>query len=325
MWLHRSLNKEGDHIVALNKMEEILVNINLGNVEFQLKENHDFSWLNSLGKVFCVFSQNDSGNISFGVDDGKEKFFVKVAGLKTIESVRTPEEAIASLKEAMPIYEDIKHPNLIELVKHYSLDNIYIAIFKWVDGDCLFDYWNFEKYHDNSQIVPPAKRFKQLPLEKRIKSVGVLFSFLSAVSKSNYVAVDFYDGSIIYDFSTETTTICDIDFFRKKPAINDMGEDFWGTKRLKAPEEYVNGAVIDEVTNVYTLGALIFSFFGNFTDADIRLRYKNNTFLPCTFENWELSKSCYDSVLKAVSIDRTARYASINEFFIAWNNALSAK
>lgn len=302
-----------------------MVSIYLGNVEFPLKEGHDFSWLNSLGKVFCVFSQNDSGNISFGVDDGKERYFVKVAGLKTAESVRTPEEAVASLKEAMPIYENIRHPNLIELVKHYSFSDIYIAIFKWADGDCLFDYWNFEKYHENPQIVPPVKRFKQLPLEKRIKSVEVLFSFLSAVSKSNYVAVDFYDGSILYDFSTEITTICDIDFFREKPTINDMGENFWGTKRLKAPEEYVDGAVIDEATNVYTLGALIFGFFGNFIDADIRLRYKKNAFVPCTFENWELSKSCYDIVLKAVSIDRTARYASIDEFFIAWNNALCAK
>lgn len=186
-----------------------MVNVQLGNVGFQLKENHDFSWLKSLGNVFCVFSQNDSGNISFGVEDGKEKYFVKTAGLKTAESVRTPEEAVASLKKAMPIYEDIKHPSLIRLVRHYALDDIYIAIFKWADGDCLFDHWNFEKYHDNPQIVPPAKRFKRLPPEKKIKSAGVLFSFLSAVSKSNYVAVDFYDGSIMYDFSADATTICD--------------------------------------------------------------------------------------------------------------------
>lgn len=302
-----------------------MVHVQLGNVGFLLKENHDFSWLSSLGNVFCVFSQNDSGNISFGVESGKEKYFVKAAGLKTAESVRTPEEAVAALKKAMPIYEDIKHPSLIRLVRHYVLDDIYIAVFKWADGDCLFDYWNAQKYHDNPQIVPPAKRFRQLPPEKRIKSVGVLFSFLSAVSKSGYVAVDFYDGSIIYDFSSDTTTICDIDFFRKKPGINDMGENYWGTKRLKAPEEYVKGAVIDKATNVFTLGALLFGFFGNFTDADIRLRYKENAFTPCTFENWELSKSCYNCVLKAVSADRTKRYASIDEFYIAWNNALSAE
>jgi len=55
--------------------------------------------------------------------------------------------------------------------------------------------------------------------------------------------------------------ICDIDFFREKPVINDMGQDWWGTKRFKAPEEYILGAKIDEDTNVFTLGALIFDFF----------------------------------------------------------------
>lgn len=302
-----------------------MVNIKLDSVDFSLKEEHDFSWLKSFGKVFAVFAQNDSGNISFGVDNGEEKYFIKVAGLKTIESIRTQQEAIAALKAAMPIYEDINHKNLIKLVKHYTLGEIYIAVFKWVDGDCLFDHWNFEKYYKNPQIVPPAKCFKQLPISKRIESADVLFSFLDTVSKNGYVAVDFYDGSIMYDFLRDTTTICDIDFFRKKPTFNDMGVDYWGTKRLKSPEEYVYGAVIDEATNVFALGALLFdSFFGNYTDAEVRQRYKMNAFTPCSFENWELSKGCYDVALKSVAIERSERYASIKEFYTAWNVALFA-
>lgn len=303
-----------------------MVNIKLDSVDFRLKEEHDFSWLKSFGKVFAVFAQNDSGNISFGVDNGEDKYFIKVAGLKTIESIRTQQEAIAALKAAMPIYEDINHENLIKLVKHYTLGEIYIAVFKWADGDCLFDHWNFEKYYKNPQIVPPAKCFKQLPISKRIESAGVLFSFLDTVSKNGYVAVDFYDGSIMYDFLRDTTTICDIDFFRKKPTFNDMGVDYWGTKRLKSPEEYVYGAVIDETTNVFALGALLFdSFFGNYTDAEVRQRYKMNAFTPCSFENWELSKACYDVALKSVAKERSERYASINEFYTAWNVALFAK
>lgn len=303
-----------------------MVNIKIDSVDFCLKEEHDFSWLKSFGKVFAVFAQNDSGNISFGVDNGEDKYFIKVAGLKTMESIRTQQEAIVALKEAIPIYEDINHKNLIKLVKHYTLGEIYIAVFKWADGDCLFDHWNFEKYFKNPQIVPPAKRFKQLPISKRIESADVLFSFLDTVSKNGYVAVDFYDGSIMYDFLGDTTTICDIDFFRKKPTFNDMGVDYWGTKRLKSPEEYIYGAVIDEATNVFALGALLFdSFFGNYTDAEVRHRYKMNAFTPCSIENWELSKACYDVVLKSVALERTERYASINEFYIAWNGALFAK
>lgn len=318
---------EGDHTLALRfYMEEIMVEYNLNGIKFFMKEEYNFSWLTKIGKVFAVFPQNDSGNISFGVDNSKEKFFIKVAGLKTAESVRTKEDAIASLIQAMPIYENIKHSNLISLVKHYYIHDIYIAIFKWVEGDCLFDYWNFEKYQNNPQIIPPSERFRKLPIAERIKSANVLFSFLDTVAKSGYVAVDFYDGSIMYDFNTNTTTICDIDFFRKKPTFNDMGENYFGTKRLKAPEEYILGATIDEATNVYTLGALLFSsFFGNYTDDEIQIRYQKNQFEPCSLENWDLSEACYKVVLKATSLDKSYRYATISEFQSAWNTALLTK
>ena len=52
----------------------------------------------------------------------------------------------------------------------------------------------------------------------------VLFSFLEHVNRKGYVAVDFYDGSIMYDFENHKMTLCDIDLFRKAPAVNDMGE-----------------------------------------------------------------------------------------------------
>ena len=126
----------------------------------------------------------------------------------------------------------------------------------------------------------------------------------------------------MYDFKNDRTTICDIDFFRKKPTYNDMGENFWGTKRLKAPEEYIYGAVIDEVTNVFTLGALILNFFGNYSKDDIKQMYQYNIFFPCTFENWELSREMYEVVTKAVSYDRKDRYNSITDFFVSWNAAL---
>lgn len=303
-----------------------MVNYAFDDVCFSLKAEWDFSWLKALGTVFAVFSQNDSGNISFGVNNGQDKYFVKVAGLRTVESIRTPAEAMESLRSAITIYEDIKHPNLIQLVKHYQFENLCIAVFKWAEGDCLFDYWNFKKYHANSQIIAPAERFKHLPIAQRIKSADTLFSFLDKVSKSGYVAVDFYDGSIMYDFFNDITTICDIDFFRKKPAKNDMGEDYWRTKRCKAPEEYLVDAAIDEATNVYTLGALLFNnYFGNYTESEVQLRYVKNQFIPCSFEKWDLNKACYDVALKAVELDRNKRYQSIEEFYMAWILALRTK
>ncbi|CEN79341.1 hypothetical protein [Paraclostridium sordellii] len=61
-----------------------MVRILLDEVEINLKEKEDFSWLKNYEKVFCVFDQQDSGNICFGVDDGKNKKFIKYAGAKTI-------------------------------------------------------------------------------------------------------------------------------------------------------------------------------------------------------------------------------------------------
>ena len=99
-----------------------------------------------------------------------------------------------------------------------------------------------------------------------------MFSFLQNVNRKGYVAVDFYDGSIMYDFKADKVTICDIDLFKKAPVVNDMGTDWYGTKRLKAPEEYRKGSVIDEQTNIFTLGALLFEFFGNYTAGEIKQR-----------------------------------------------------
>lgn len=56
----------------------------LDGVCFELREEYDFSWLKKFGIVFCVFDQQDSGNICFGVKRGSDKLFIKYAGVKTL-------------------------------------------------------------------------------------------------------------------------------------------------------------------------------------------------------------------------------------------------
>lgn len=38
-----------------------IITIHIDGVSFQLKEQHDFEWLKSMGNVFCVFDKQDSG------------------------------------------------------------------------------------------------------------------------------------------------------------------------------------------------------------------------------------------------------------------------
>lgn len=297
-----------------------MITQNIDNIFFEMEEAQDFSFLDKYGRVFQVFSQNDSGNISFGVENNKSKYFVKVAGAKTARAETSPQEAIKTLKQSVQIYKDLAHPNLIQLVDSFELNHLFVTVFRWSDGECLFDYWNFDDYK-RKKTASPREMFKWLSVEKRLNAFKVIFDFLMHTEARGYVAIDFYDGSLMYDFKKDALTICDIDFFRKSPSENDMGESFWGTKRLKSPEEYTLGSAIDSVTNVFTLGALIFNFFGSYSDEEMANIYAKNCFFPCRREAWELDSPLYDIALKAVNPDRADRYASICDFYNAWTNA----
>ncbi len=296
-------------------------NNKLDSIEFRLKEVHDFSWLKKYGTAFWVVDETGSGCVCIGMQDDERKYFCKIAGVNTVEADVSPKESVKILKNAVHLYNDLKHTNLIKIIEEYDYNQFYIVVFEWANGECLFDHWNFEKYQGDSNIKSPKEKFKELPVSRKLYAIEVLFSFLQNVNQKGYVAVDFYDGSIMYDFSTDVTTICDIDLFRKKPVINDKGIEWFGTKRLKAPEEYIEGCAIDEQTNIFTLGALIFEFFGSFSDKEIHQRYCNNQFLPCSFSNWQLSEESYKVAIKAVSLNKNERYLTLSEFFLEWKKA----
>jgi len=282
-------------------------NYKIDNFTYRLKEKADLHFLSNYGEVFCAFDENDSGNISFGTNNGKDKYFIKVAGAKTLNACVSPETAIKNLKNALPIYTDLKHLHLISLIEHFSYHDLYIAVFRWVDGECLFDHWNFEKYRENPTVISPANRFINLPLDKKLAAFSIVCSFFAHTAKQGYVAIDFYDGSIMYDFDSDKITICDIDLYRKSPAINDMGK-MWGSSRFMSPEEYELGATLDEVTNVFTLGAIAFMMFGSDTDH--------------SFEKWTANKDLYYVAAKATNADREKRYQSINAFITDWDNSI---
>ena len=293
----------------------------LDSIEFRLKELHDFIWLKKYGTAFWVVDETGSGCVCIGMKDSERKYFCKIAGVNTVEAEVSPKESVEILKKAVHLYNDLEHPNLTKIIEAYDYNQFYVVIFEWANGECLFDHWNFEKYQRDTTIKSPKEKFKELPVSKKLKVIEVLFSFLQNVNQKGYVAVDFYDGSIMYDFSTDVTTIFDIDLFRNAPVINDKGVEWFGTKRLKAPEEYIEGCAIDVQTNIFTLGALIFEFFGSFSDEEIHQRYCNNQFTPCSLSNWQLSEESYRVATKAVCLDKSERYLTLDEFFFEWKEA----
>lgn len=296
-----------------------MIKLKIDDIEFKLREYQDFSWLNNYGKVFLVIDETGSGCISFGIEKDNKKYFFKIAGAKTVEAEISEEESIKLLKEAVVKYQDIKHDNLIKYVDSFDYKEFFVVIYEFAEGECLFDHWNFDRYKKTKEVTPLMK-FKSLSIKKRLNVVEKLFSFFETFIDSGYVAVDFYDSSIMYDFENDEVTFCDIDLFRKLPTKNDLGKDYFGTKRLKAPEENELGATIDELTSEFTLGAIIFDMFSNIKN--IYERYEKGMFISNDFETFELSKDVYDVLIKATNYDRNNRYNSIKEFHKVFINAV---
>ena len=266
----------------------------IDGIPFKLKSTFDFSFMKEYGTVFKVYDDQDSGNICFGTEKDGQRYFVKFAGAPTEQYGGDPADAISRLKATLPIYSDLKHENLIELIEAKEIGDGFAMVFKWADGDCM------------GRMYPAAyRRFIQLPINDRLAVFSDILSFLECVVSRNYVAIDFYDGSIMYDFVNGKTTICDIDLFRKQPCVNDMGH-MWGNSRFQSPEEHQLGADIDEITNVYTLGATAFALFGEYNR---------------TREKWQLSDKLFEIATRAVSDDRANRQQTIRQFTAEWEAA----
>ncbi len=82
-----------------------------------------------------------------------------------------------------------------------------------------------------------------------------------AVAAAGYVAVDLYDGCVLYDFAAHTLRLIDLDLYRSGPYVLD-GDRAYGSSSYQPPEEVRRGATIDERSTVYTLGRMALVYLG---------------------------------------------------------------
>lgn len=265
------------------------------DLPYKLKTPFDFSFLSKFGKVFKVFDDQDSGNICFGVANGDNKYFVKFAGAPTERSRVSTEEAIERIKSTVPVYRDLAHPVLTRLIDAEETGSGFAMVFDWTDAECM-----------GRQYPLSRVKFMQMPIDTRLRVFDEILAFHTHVAKQGYVAIDFYDGCIMYDFNIGRTTLCDIEFYSKTPYKNPIGR-MWGSSRFMSPEEFELGAEIDEVTNVYTMGATAFALFGDERDRII--------------EKWNLNEKLFAIAKKAVGDDRNQRQQSISQFIEEWRMA----
>lgn len=96
-------------------------------------------------------------------------------------------------------------------------------------------------------------RFRSLPVPNILATLDTIYDAHVALTEHGFVASDFYDGCIIYDFDGAQTFLCDLDEYRPGPWKLERDRAY-GSTRFMAPEEFRRGATIDHVTNVFNLG-----------------------------------------------------------------------
>jgi serine/threonine-protein kinase len=269
----------------------------LDGIPYKLKEPFDFSFLSEYGKVFKIFDEQASGCICFGVSNGEHKYFIKFAGVKTVNNYDLPvSDAIARLKAAVIKYKEMAHPLLIRLIEAKEIGNGYMVVFDWFDG---------ESFSVETPLL--YEKFKALPIDKKIYVFEEILRFHEYAVKCGYVAMDFNDYSPLYNFNTGEIKICDIDFYAKQSYINGFGKAL-GDMVIMSPEEFRIGGLIDEISNVYTMGATAFRLFSD----------NERDRSP---EAWALNMKLYEVVKKAVSDEREERQQSIKQLIEEWRTA----
>src|SRR5262245_34301326 len=176
-------------------------------------------FLHAVGVVFAEFAiqSQDSGNHSYGVRIDDQRYFVKTAGQLTdlvLHSQHT--ERVARLRNAMRLHASCQHSILPPLKQAIESPNGPLRVYPWVDGELL--------------AVPRAQRddprsshqrFRGLPTPTICRNLDAIIDLHAALARAGWVAVDFYDGSLIYDFATERIAVVDLDLYHTGPFRNE--------------------------------------------------------------------------------------------------------
>jgi len=250
-------------------------------------------YLERIGEITYRFPVHDARDHSFQTVVDSQRWFVKHGN--------TPQN-VTWLRQAVRFHATVQHEAVPQLHNAFTTPDGFTLVYDWIDGEGLRPERKLR-----ADEVHPRDRFCALPAAEIIDALNVIYDVHILIEKSGFIAEDFYDGSIIYDFEKKRIHLYDFDFYHPGPFINDRGR-LYGSSRFMAPEEFQKGARIDERTNVFMLGRTAFVLLAN--NSDSRDDWKGND------ATWHVAK-------KATNADKQLRYASVQEFVSAWHAAIA--
>lgn len=176
------------------------------------------------------------------------------------------------------------HPAIVPLRQRVACSDGVLLLYSRVQGQSL----------DPQET---RARFGTLPLAERAAAVLDISEALAAVCDAGFVIVDWYEGNMIYDFEARRMWLFDWELCREGGSFLLEMDSNYGSSKLMAPEEFVRGSQIDQVTMVFNLG-----------------RYALLT-LP------ELAEPLAPILARATYPARSGRYRTAREFVAALSDA----
>jgi serine/threonine-protein kinase len=218
-------------------------------------------YLQSLGTVFAQFGADtqDSGNISYGVDAGGARYFCKTAGNPDDHAPYLDFAARSDLLRNAARLASTRHPALPTFHQLIESPGGPILVYEWRDGDHLGTTPDRRDDPDTA-----FQRFRALPADEILDALDQLYDLHAKLTATGWVAGDFYDGALLYDFAQHQLTVIDLDSYVHGPYRNTMGRMF-GSTRFMAPEELSLGAPIDDRTTAYVMARTALLLLGDGT------------------------------------------------------------
>ena len=249
--------------------------------------------LSTLGRIFNVIDERtqDSGNVSYGVEIGGRRYFVKTAGDPDNQRAFLGHPGrVRLLRNAIRLNSSYSHSVLPTLHQVVESSSGPMLVYQWVDGEL---------------IGPTLHRFRKLPAAEVVQVLDAIYELHDELSQRGWIPVDFYDGCLLYDFEHRKLHVVDLDNYRSPPFTNEMGRMF-GSSRFMAPEEFQLGARIDERTSVFTMGRTAAVLLSQ--GALVRGPFRGND-------------RQFEAIRRACREDPDERFGTVADFVSAWTDA----
>lgn len=245
----------------------------------------------------------DSGNLSWLVESGGQRLFVKTAGTThppaagaSLPYLDHPGR-VSLLRNAIDLARSCDHHALPALLNVIESPAGPALVYEGATGDLVG-----VRREERGNPASPYQRFAHLPAPALLGLFDTLIDLHVALAAAGWVAGDLYDGCLIVDFQAPHLRVIDLDSYRQGATTNEMGRMF-GSPRFMAPEEFELGARLDERTTVFTLGRIIWHFATRLTEHQ------------ATF----CGPDCLAAVVqKASQPSPTDRHASVADFANSW-------